>query len=383
MKVCMITSLHSPKDDRIFFKEALSLKNKGFELSVLCLTDENGFLKDMSANVLNTEGEHTITIDDIKIFGIKKQTGFFQKLLHKIGKGKSWQAFINKAKEINADVYHAHEPQTAFIGLKIQKQTNAKLIYDAHEPWIFSRSIKEWILKKLCLNKLQNIITANAITQEALLKENTSLNTAVIYNCSPDFFTKHRKENSEIIICHEGALWFNRGLKMIVEALIILKKTHPNFKFRIIGDVFGAEKKYLHSKIKVKNLQENIEITGWLTYKDVPKAIADCSIGIICNTNEKRNTFAGPPNKLFNYMTMGLATITVDLPATTSILQKTNCGMLLQTRDAHQLANAIKKLLDDQATLNSFQQSALEAADKRYNWQSEAEQLFQFYKGLK
>ena len=383
MKVCMITSLHSPKDDRIFFKEALSLKNKGFELSVLCLTDENGFLKDMSANVLNTEGEQTITIDDVKIFGIKKQSGFFQKLLHKIGKGKSWQAFINKAKEINADVYHAHEPQTAFIGLKIQKQTNAKLIYDAHEPWIFSRSIKEWILKKLCLNKLQNIITANAITQEALLKENTSLNTAVIYNCSPDFFTKHRKENSEIIICHEGAFWFNRGLKMIVEALIILKKTHPNFKFRIIGDVFGAEKKYLHSKIKVNNLQENIEITGWLLYKDVPKAIADCSIGIICNTNEKRNTFAGPPNKLFNYMTMGLATITVDLPATTSILQKTNCGMLLQTRDAHQLANAIKKLLDDQATLNSFQQSALEAADKRYNWQSEAEQLFQFYKGLK
>ncbi len=383
MKVCMITSLHSPKDDRIFFKEGLSLKNKGFEVGVLCLADENGFLKDMSGNVLNAEGEQTITIDGIKIYGIKKQSGFFQKLLHKIGNGKSWQAFINKAKEIDADVYHAHEPQTAFIGLKIQKQTNAKFIYDAHEPWIFTRSIKEWILKKLCLNKLQNLITANGITQESLLKENPKLNTTVIYNCSPAFFTKHRKENSEVIICHEGALWFNRGLKMIVEALIILKKTHPNFKFRIIGDVFGAEKKYLHSKMKANNLQENIEITGWLPYKDVPKAIADCSIGIICNTNENRNILAGPPNKFFNYMTMGLATVAVDLPATTAILQKAKCGILLPKRDAHQLVNAIKKLLDDQATLNSFQQSGLEAAEKRYNWQSEAEQLFQFYKGLK
>ena len=118
----------------------------------------------------------------------------------------------------------------------------------------------------------------------------------------------------------------------------------------------------------------------------MPKAIADCSIGIICNTNEKRNTFAGPPNKLFNYVTMGLATISVDLPATTSILQKTNCGMPLQTRDAHPLANSIKKLLDDQDTLNYFSAKCIARncrQDKRYNWQSEAEQLFQFYKGLK
>lgn len=383
MKVCMITSLHSPKDDRIFFKQTLSLKNNGFDVSVLCLADENGFLKDMSGNVLNAESEQTITIEGIKVFGIRKQSGFFQKLLHKIGKGKSWQAFINKAKEINAVVYHAHEPQTAFIGLKIQKQTNAKLIYDAHEPWIFSRSIKEWILKKICLDKLRNIITANSITQQSLLKQNPNLNTVVISNCSPAFFSQHRKENNEIIICHEGALWFNRGLKMIVEALIVLKETHPRFKFRIIGDVFGAEKRYLHEKIQANNLQENIEITGWLSYKDVPKAIADCSIGLICNTDEKRNTLAGPPNKLFNYMTMGLATITVDLPATTVILQKAKCGILLQKRDAHHLSSSIKKLLDEQTTLRTYQESALQAADESYNWQAEAEQLFQFYKGVK
>ena len=66
-----------------------------------------------------------------------------------------------------------------------------------------------------------------------------------------------------------------------------------------------------------------------------------------------------------------------------TILQKEKCGISLQKRDAYQLANAIEKLLDEQATLNSFQQSALEAADTRYNWQSEADQLFQFYKGLK
>ena len=383
MRVCMITSLHFPKDDRIFFKEAMSLKKRGFEVSILCFTDENGQIKDMAGNVLNLDNQSKIESEGIQIIGIKKQSGFFQNILHKLGKGECWNEFTEKAKEINADVYHAHEPQTAFIGLKIKKQTNAKLIYDAHEPWIFSRSIKEWFLKKLTLSKLKNIISANSITQQSLLKENLKLNIEVIYNCSPTFFNQHRKERNEVIICHEGALWFNRGLKLIVDALIILKKTTPNFKFRIIGDVFGEEKKFLEEKITTNNLENNIEITGWLAYNDVPKSLADCSIGIITNTEEKRNTMAGPPNKLFNYMTMGLAIVTVDLPATTTIINETTCGIILQKRDAQLLANEIQTLLDNTAIRKQFQENALHWTKKKFNWQSEAEKLFQFYNRLK
>ena len=383
MKICMITSLHSPKDDRIFFKQAKSLQNNGFEVSILCLSDENGKIKDMSGKVINANNEEEIICDGIQIICIKKQSALFQKILHKFARGKCWQSFIEKAKEINADVYHAHEPQTAFIGLKIQSHTKAKLIYDAHEPWIFSRSIKEGLLKILCLSKLKNIITANQITQQTLLKENPKLNTEVIYNCSPSFFIQYRKENKDIIICHEGALWFNRGLKLIVEALIILKTTYPNFKFRIIGDVFGKEREYLKSKIKENNLQENIEITGWLSYNDVPKAIADCSIGVISNTNEKRNTLAGPPNKLFNYMTMGLVIVSVDLPATTQIIKETNCGIILEKRDAQLLAEKLRDLLNDNTKRKELQEKSSEASNKKYNWKSEADKLFQFYRSLK
>jgi len=383
MKVCMITSLHSPKDDRIFYKQAKSLQNNGFEVSILCLADENGKIKDMSGKVINANNEEENICDGIKIICIKKQSGFFQKSLHKFAKGKCWDNFIKKAIVINADVYHAHEPQTAFIGLKIQNQTKAKLIYDAHEPWIFSRSLKEGFLKILCLSKLKNIITANHITEQTLLKENPKLNTAIIYNCSPSFFKEFRKEKNEIIICHEGALWFNRGLKLIVETLIILKTSHPNFKFRIIGDVFGKEKEYLKSKIKKNNLENNIEITGWLNYKDVPKSIADCSIGIITNTDEKRNTLAGPANKLFNYMIMGLAIISVDLPATTQIIQETNCGIILQKRDATLFAQELINLLNDKTTLSTLQQKSSIAAEEKYNWKSEANKLFQFYRSLK
>jgi len=379
----MLTSLHSAKDDRIFFKEALSLKNKGFDVSILCLADGDGFIKDMAGNVLNLGLGSCIRSDGIDIYCVQKEQGFLEKILHKIGKGKTWKNYIVKGREIVADVYHAHEPQTAFIGIQIQKNTNAKLIYDAHEPWIFSRSAKEWILKKICLPRLKNIITANHITEQSLLGEKSDLNTEVIYNCSPSFFAQHQKENKEVIICHEGSLLFNRGLKLIIKALVILKKTHPNFRFRIIGDVFGEEKNFLENKIITNDLENNIEITRWLSYNDVPKSIADCSIGLITNTNEKRNTLAGPPNKLFNYMTMGLAIITVDLPATNTIIKETTCGIILEKRNAQFLAKAIQNLLENTAKRKRFQENALHWEKKRFNWQSEEEKLFQFYNRLK
>ena len=100
MKVCMITSLHSPKDDRIFFKQAKSLQNNGFEVSILCLADENGKMKDMSGKVINANNEEEIICDGIQIICIKKQSALFQKILHKFARGKCWQSFIEKAKEL-------------------------------------------------------------------------------------------------------------------------------------------------------------------------------------------------------------------------------------------------------------------------------------------
>jgi hypothetical protein len=103
--------------------------------------DGDGFIKDMAGNVFDLGLESCIRSDGINIYCVQKEQGSLEKILHKIGKGTTWKNYIAKAGEIAADVYHAHEPQTAFIGMQIQKNTNAKLIYDAHEPWIFSRSV--------------------------------------------------------------------------------------------------------------------------------------------------------------------------------------------------------------------------------------------------
>ena len=57
-KVCILSTGHFLQDDRIFFKEALSLQSAGYEVHMLFLVNSDGFARDMSGNILNPDGQH-------------------------------------------------------------------------------------------------------------------------------------------------------------------------------------------------------------------------------------------------------------------------------------------------------------------------------------
>jgi glycosyltransferase involved in cell wall biosynthesis len=82
-------------------------------------------------------------------------------------------------------------------------------------------------------------------------------------------------------------------------------------------------------------------------------------------------------------MTMGLVIVSVDLPATTQIIKETNCGIILEKRDAQLLAEKLRDLLNDNTKRKELQEKSSEASNKKYNWKSEADKLFQFYRSLK
>ncbi len=131
-----------------------------------------------------------------------------------------------KGIEINADVYHAHEPQSLYIAQEISSENGAKVIYDAHEPWI-NIPKKDALLRKVLLPKLEYLISANQVTRGDLLFHNHTLKTEVVYNCSsPAVFPPAYDPSklSDPIIVHEGSMRFDRGLKEIIEVVRILKQ---------------------------------------------------------------------------------------------------------------------------------------------------------------
>ena len=380
-KVCMLAVQHCAKDDRIFYKEALSLKKHGFDVYYIHGAEPDGSIVDLGGNILNTNGEKEIEIDGINIIGIPHAKGLLQKTLNKINQSDFYKEIIKVGIGLNADVYHAHEPQSLYIAQKIEENIKTKVIYDAHEPWINAHK-KDALLRTILLPKLKYLISANQITRGDLVFHNHKIKSEVVYNCSsPDvFFPDFNPEKLKSpIIVHEGSMKFDRGLKEIIEVIKFLKPKHPSIKFKIVGETYNEERAYLSKKIKEYGLEDNIVETGWLTYENVGDELKNCSIGLITNTSIERNTLAGPANKFFNYLTYGIACVAVDLPETTALLCDTKSGITIQERSIEKLSEAIDTLLTDKDKLSTYCKKAYEAYQK-YNWKNEEQKLISFYK---
>ena len=165
----------------------------------------------------------------------------------------------------------------------------------------------------------------------------------------------------------------------MVEAVYCLR---DKVYLRIVGDVFGKERKWLKQQIEDKELHDTITITGWLPYKEVNDAIIDCHVGLILFRDCIENRLAGPPNKLFNYMNAGLAVLSVDFPEIKQIVMEEECGMLIYDQSTKSIITTIETLLANPENLGKMSENGRRAIRERYSWKVMERKLLFGYERL-
>jgi len=351
-------------------------------LALVCHADPDGKVWDMGGkNIVGYSGE-PFDIDGMNVQAVSRPSSTWEKLTNKIFQSDYFKTSVEKVVELNPEVIHCHEPAALYIAFQAKEMMPlCKIIFDSHESWQ-GGTAKEELVKKMYLSKLRYLIAANPITAGNLLTANRELKTEVIYNYAhPDYYPQHLDWNklNKPIIVHDGYMFFDRGLKDIVEAIVILKKEFPNVKLRILGETKDEEKTYLDEMKKQKDLAENIEETGWVDFDKVGEHLADCSIGLITKTPTPNNILGGPSIKLFNYFAYGIAIVDVGLPMSTHFLNKTRSGVSIKERSAANLASALKRLLNSPDLLKRYCENSA-AAYAEHNWLKEESKLIAFYK---
>ncbi len=383
-KICMISIDHSPLDDRIYYKEALTLQKAGHEVTMICRADKYGVMYDMGGTVpLNIPNQTEVEFENIIAYPIKSPKSSINKALNKVFKGKFFTDFIEKAVEIEADVYHAHEPVSYYIGLQIAKRIKTKLVFDSHESFTTGTPKEIWI-KNRYLSNLEFLISANHLTRGHLVSLNPKIKSEVIYNAAEtNLFTDKTRLNKpkNIIIAHDGYLPFNRGLKTMLEAIKIVLQKHSGIKFKIIGETSGEEKEYLHAFISDNQMTDTIYETGWKPYEEVAQELSDCSIGVIAKTPTVNNIIGGPPIKYYNYTAAGMAIIDVDMPETTRLLSKFKNGISTKDRTSDGLAKALDYLISNPKILHGYMQNSV-SAFASLNWDIEGKKMTEFYSNV-
>jgi len=415
-KVGILCSHHSALDTRAFYKEARSLQQKGYEVTVIAPLNDKGFIFDMGNNNI-ASGETTLY--NVRIIGFNREKGaiFKNRIISKLITLVSLlrlrigveicTELIEKGASLRADVYHCHEIYSLYAGIQIKRRLEKegrkpKLIYDVHEYTpalsptarginkLFDGLYKKLIVhfEKQALKYVDYTITVSEAIKNYLLSQNRFIQTEVIYNCSvfpisqePERCVEHK---DKVIICHEGTLSLRRGLKRMVEVMKVLKEAHGNkVELLIIGRIGDKERRYLDQKLKEYNLHDTISCTGWLPYEKVGQAISQADIGIIFSEpTENIMLGGGLGNKVFNYMRCGLAIVSVEVPERSRIILETQCGLVVREPSTETLSEALSALIDDEAKRHQLGENARKAAYNQYGWEQMEKRLLGVYEEL-
>ena len=90
------------------------------------------------------------------------------------------------------------------------------------------------------------------------------------------FNTATEKNQKKIVFA--GAMYYHRGLDILLEAIPFVIKKISDAKFVLLGS--GAEMNKLKKIVSDNNLENSVEFKGWIKREEIPKNISDASIGI-------------------------------------------------------------------------------------------------------
>jgi len=366
-KICILTSVHPVFDTRIFHKEAKTLANTGYDVTLIAQHSKNE------------------TVDGVKIIALPKPKNRIERFF------KLDYLTYKKALEQKADIYHFHDPELLLWASKLKRETGAKIIYDVHEDVAKQILSKHWIpqilrkiiskifdkYEKRIAKKIDYIIAATPSIRDNF-KQNNIIdikNYPIIINAQNIKKINKKRDYTELI--YVGGLSKERGIKKIIQSL---KYTNPkyNVKLKLIGNF--SNKKF-EEEIKKMPEWRKIDFLGFLPQKQAYQHMWNTDIGFVCFLPEP-NHINAIPNKIFEYMINELPIIASNFPLWKKIIEKNSCGICIDPTKAEEITKAIEYLIEHPNEAKKMGENGRKAVLEKYNWENESKKLLKIYEKL-
>ncbi|WP_408955104.1 glycosyltransferase family 4 protein [Natroniella sp. ANB-PHB2] len=362
---CVLTSVHSVFDTRIFRKQAKSLINAGYDVALI---------------VQHTEKE---VIDGITIIPLKKPNNRFKRIF-----STTWQVY-KKALKVDAGIYHFHDPELIPVGLLLRMK-GKKVIYDVHEDVPKQIMSKEWIWKPIrgfvskvtnAIEKIADKFLTAVVSATPSIGEKFSTDNIVVHNFPlldelllDDTIENENKDN---IVTYVGGITSIRGIEEMVEAIGILAEDYQS-KFLLAGK-FSS--KSLKERVKEMDGWSKVKFQGFINRGQVAENLAKAKAGLVL-FHPLPNHIDAYPNKMFEYMSAGLPVIASDFPLWKEIIEGNECGITVDPQKPEEIAAAIKYIFDNPEEARQMGQNGRRAVEEKYNWSIEEKKLLELYKRI-
>lgn len=366
-KVCHISTVHRDNDNRILFKECSSLKKAGYDVSLIITSNK------------------VKKVNGVDIVPLKKRNGRIERLIY-----RRKEAY-KKALELDADIYHFHDPELIPIGKKLIKN-GKKVIYDVHEDvpkQILSKEYlgPEWMRKIISsiFNKYEKyqsksfsgIVTILDELKDQFSKYNNNV-VAVKNYAIKDVIDKSKAiENKslreEFVILYIGAITEIRGIK---EMIISTENFNGKVKLWLAGMWESDELRKECERLKGYS---NVIYYGNFKAEDLYKYVkaADIGLSVLHPTPNYKKAI---PTKVIEYMACELPVILSDFSFWKELFG--DIGTYVDPLNVNDISEAIEYYMSNRNEIKLVGKANREKYINNFCWENEEKILLKLYNDL-
>lgn len=362
-----LSSAHPRYDTRIFIKQCQSLSAEGYDVKFVV-----------------ADGKGDETSEGVETVDVGRPSSRLQRMI------STTTQVYRKAVELDADLYHIHDPELIPMGL-ILRGKGKNVIFDAHEdlpkqmlskPYLkgWQAKLLSWFAKhfeQFGLPRLSGVVTATPQIYKKFVPVNSNtvevnnfpiLGELVDNNDAVSWNHKSRK------VCYVGGISRIRGIAEIVEAMELCS----DVKLVLAGQFSDSA-----CRDEMLSMQgwKKINETGFLD-REAVKAVFHESVAGVVTFLPVPNHVSSQPNKMFEYMSAGLPIIASNFPLWKEIVEGNNCGICVDPMNPKEIAEAIDYLVANPSEAQEMGNNGKRAVTEKYNWAIEERKLLDFYADL-
>lgn len=166
-----------------------------------------------------------------------------------------------------------------------------------------------------------------------------------------------------------GRMSREKGIMTLVEALGRLGSESP--RMLMIGD--GPLRHAAEHRIAGLGLADRVRFVGWIPQDQLAQPVAESSWAFLPSWEESFG------NAIAETMAMGTPLVSTRVGAVPELIDHDKTGLLVSPRDEDGLADAIRRITNDETLAARLGRDAARAVKQRFDWRSVAERFAEIY----
>ena len=371
MKVCILSTVHIALNNRVFYREARSLRSAGYDVILIAVHPHNEIK------------------DGIQIIGLPRVARWKRPLL--------WRKVYRLAKQSEADIFHFHDPELLFLGAWMKRRFGKPVIYDIHEAYPDFIELKDYLPSRLrrpvagvfrfAEPELAGLQSGLIFADDATAADFTRVNIpkVTLFNFPSQEFIQsaittgvpYNERPAHVL--YLGGMERNRGVELMVEAFAQVYASVPGARLWLVGQFTPPDlEQVVRQAVIERGLAQAVTITGRVDFDQIGQYLRQARVGWVpwqAVTKNQKNI----PTKLFEYMAYGMPIVGSDLRSIRPFLKNGDNGYLVSSDKPADHATALVNLLQNTQTAAEMGRRGQAYVTRYYNWAAMEERLLHFY----